>query len=527
MKKKIRTSIHSGIWPVVVLLVWVVYPVRTVAQQYDLTFPKEGLITRIQKISERYSVNISFDNNLIKGVEVSVLELQQADVEQTLSQTLLSTGFTYRKFSDNTYAIIREETQIAQKQAEVAKRRSGTVTDEDGESVIGASIVIKGTSTGTVTDMDGRFVLDAPDSAVLTVSYIGFVTQEAKIDDKNDLKILLKEDNQALEEVVVIGYGSARKKDLTGATSSLDGAELAARQTTQISAALQGVLPGVTVTRSSSAPGAGGSIRVRGITSMRDNAPLVIVDGVATSSINDVHPNDIENLTVLKDAASASIYGARAASGVILITTKRGSKKDIDIDYNYSYSMDFATDMPDYADAVTYMKVVNEREWNGSGAVPEVNEYSIYDKDLIDNYWTLNQQNPDLYPNTDWVGLILKNYAPRQSHQIGITAGSERHQTKVGVGYDNVDGLFEENLSWDRVSLRVNNDITIKNWLKASIDVNMRKTSSVNPAYSPIVPDALCRPCLCRNLFGRAVGRRQRRHEPLRENAPRGDNNGQ
>lgn len=485
MKKKIRTSIHSGIWPVVVFLVWVVFPVRTVAQQYDLTFPKEGLITRIQKISERYSVNISFDNNLIKGVEVSVLELQQADVEQTLSQTLLSTGFTYRKFSDNTYAIIRGEAQIAQKQAEVVKRQSGTVTDEDGESVIGASIVIKGTSTGTVTDMDGRFVLDAPDSAVLTVSYIGFVTQEAKIDDKNELKIILKEDNQALEEVVVIGYGSARKKDLTGAVSSLDGAELAARQTTQISAALQGVLPGVTVTRSSSAPGAGGSIRVRGITSMRDNAPLVIVDGVATSSINDVHPNDIENLTVLKDAASASIYGARAASGVILITTKRGSKKDIDIDYNYSYSMDFATDMPDYADAVTYMKVVNEREWNGSGAVPEVNEYSIYDKDLIDNYWTLNKQNPDLYPNTDWVGLILKDYAPRQSHQIGITAGSERHQTKVGVGYDNVDGLFEENLSWDRVSLRVNNDITIKNWLKASIDVNMRKTSSVNPAYSP------------------------------------------
>ena len=112
--------------------------------------------------------------------------------------------------------------------------------------------------------------------------------------------------------------------------------------------------------------------------------------------------------------------------------------------------MDFASDMPDYADAVTYMKIVNEREWNASGAVSGTNEYSIYDQDLIDNYWTLNKENPDEYPNTDWTKLILKSYAPRQSHQIGITAGNEKYQTKVGLGYDKVDGLFKSNLSWEK-----------------------------------------------------------------------------
>lgn len=361
----------------------------------------------------------------------------------------------------------------------------GIVTDNDGIPLAGVTITIVGTTSGVISNNDGSYFIEAASTDKLAFSFIGMETQEIVVGNQTTINVSLNEDTRVLEEVVVIGYGSVKKKDLTGAVSSLDGDELAVRRTTQTSTALQGVLPGVTVTRSSSAPGTGGSVRVRGITSMRNNAPLVIVDGVAVASINDVNPNDIENLTVLKDAASASIYGARAAAGVILITTKRGSKKGIDINYDYSYSMDFATDMPDYADAVTYMKIVNEREWNGSGAVPGVGEYSIYDKDLIDNYWALNRQNPDLYPNTDWVGLILKNYAPRQSHQIGITAGSEKHQTKVGLGYDNVGGLFEENLSWDRVSVRINNDITIKDWLKTSIDISMRKTSSVNPVYSP------------------------------------------
>lgn len=363
---------------------------------------------------------------------------------------------------------------------------NGVVSDQQGDPIIGAAVGVKGQSKGTFTDIDGRYsITNVSSDAILTFSFIGYQTLEVNVAGRKNIDVKLEEESKVLDEVIVIGYGVAKKKDLTGAIASLDGAKISARQNTQVTTALQGALPGVTVTRSSSAPGTAGSIRVRGITSMRDEAPLVIIDGVPANSLNDVNASDIENLTVLKDASSASIYGARAAAGVILVTTKRGAKQGVSINYDYSYSMDYASDMPDYADAVTYMKVLNEREWNDSGAVPGTNEYSIYDKDYIDNYWSLNKQNPDLYPNTDWTDLILKSYAPRQSHQLSVMAGGEKYKTNVSLGYDDVEGLFKENLSWTRVSARINNDIKITKWLSTSIDLNLRKTSAINPAYSP------------------------------------------
>lgn len=363
---------------------------------------------------------------------------------------------------------------------------SGTVSDETGMPAPGVSVTIKGDTKGTITDVDGKFYFkDIPSNTVLRFSYIGYEAIEVNVGGRSTVDIQLREDAAALNEVVVIGYGVAKKKDLTGAIASVDGAKISARQNTQVTTALQGALPGVTVTRSSSAPGTAGSIRVRGITSMRDEGPLIIIDGVPANSLNDVNADDIENLTVLKDASSASIYGARAAAGVVLVTTKRGSNQGVNIDYNYSYSMDYASDMPDYADAVTYMKVVNEREWNDAGAISGVNEYSIYAKELIDNYWSLNAQNPDLYPNTDWVGLILKDFAPRQSHTLGLTAGNDKYRTKMSLAYDDVEGLFKENLSWTRASIRANNDIKFNNWISSSIDLNLKKTSAINPAFSP------------------------------------------
>lgn len=452
-------------------------------QTFEVSYPKELLSERIVKISKDKGYTISFDSQSLRGISVPALTMK-GDVEAILGKSLQSTNFRYKKVADKSYVIVQNNSTSTISQN--THSLSGSVLDENGEPLIGVSIEIKGSRKGTQTNEKGEYSLSGmSESDILIFKYIGFETKEIGIASRQIVDIVLQESQKSLNEVIVIGYGVARKKDLTGSISSLDGSDITSRQNPQTSMALQGVVPGVTVTRTSSAPGAGADIRIRGITSMRNNGPLIIVDGVAANSINDVNPHDIEDLTVLKDAASASIYGARAASGVILITTKRGSHQNINIDYNYSYSMDFASDMPDYADAVTYMKILNEREWNGSGAVSGVGEYSIYDKDLIDNYWTLNKQDPNKYPNTDWTDLILKKYAPRQSHQIGITAGSAKYQTKVGLGYDKVDGLFENNLSWDRVTMRVNNDISINNWLSTSIDANLKKTSSINPAYSP------------------------------------------
>ncbi len=361
---------------------------------------------------------------------------------------------------------------------------TGNVKAASGEVLPGAYVIIKGTTAGVMTDQDGNFTLsNVPSDAILTISFMGMKSQEIPVEGKTIINVILEDDAVLLsDEIVVIGYGTAKKKDLTGAVTSLDSKKIIERQNTQVASALQGAMSGVTVTRSSSTPGAGATIRVRGITSIQESDPLVIVDGVPVNSINDVNPADIDNLTVLKDAAAASIYGARAAAGVVLITTQRGKKDGMSIDYSYNLSMDMPTAMPDYADAVTYMKVLNERNWNDT---PAGGEYTVYDEDLINSYWSLNKTNPDLYPNTDWVDLCLKKYALRNTHQLGITSGTEKSRTKLSIGYDDVEGLYKANSSWNRVTIRINNDIKLKKWLSVAADLNLRKAEEVVPAFSP------------------------------------------
>ena len=359
----------------------------------------------------------------------------------------------------------------------------GSVKSPSNEPIPGAAVLVKGTTNGTATDVSGNFSLsNVPSNATLVFSFIGMETQEINVAGKNQVDVIMKDDVISLNEVVAIGYGTVKKKDLTGALSSLGGEKVTSRQNNQVVTALQGAMSGVTITRGSSAPGVGGTIRVRGITSIQESDPLVIIDGVPAGSINDVNPADVENITVLKDAASASIYGARAAAGVVLITTKRGAKNGTSIDYNYSLSMDVPTKMPEYADAVTYMKMFNERNWNDT---PAGGEYTVYDQDLINNYWTLNSQNADQYPNTDWVNLCMKDYGLRNSHQLGISTGNERSRTKVSVGYDDVEGLYVANNTWNRATVRLNNDLKIYKWLSASVDLNLKRAETITPAFSP------------------------------------------
>lgn len=399
----------------------------------------------------------SYNRNVLRRLPLRILPLML-----TLLWTLVSGGLS------------------AQNGANV----SGTVKDEKGELMIGVTVIVKnGGGKGTTTSVNGEYELkNLPANTVLVFSFVGYESQEIALGGKTKLDVVMKEEQQALDEVVVIGYGSVRKKDLTGAVAAIGGDKIAARQNTQVMSALQGSVAGVSITRTNSAPGSAGTIRVRGVTSMQESDPLVIVDGVPVASMNDVNPSDIENISILKDAASASIYGARAAAGVVLITTKRGTKKGFSVDYNYSYAMDIPTRMPDYADAVTYMKVYNEMLWNDN---PAGGEYDQYNRELINNYMTLNAQDPDRYPNTDWVEMCLRNFAPRQSHQLGITAGNEKYRTKISLGYDDVEGLFKQNLAWKRYSVRVNNDIEIAKWVKVAADINLKLTDAVNPAFSP------------------------------------------
>ena len=358
---------------------------------------------------------------------------------------------------------------------------SGTVLDSSGMPVIGANIVVKGTTNGTITDVDGKFTLEVGAGAVLQVSYIGYTSQEITVGNQSTLSIVLKEDAELLNEVVVVGYGTMRKKDLTGSIAAVKGETLSSRRTTQLSTALQGSIAGVTVTRDNNAPGAAaGSIRVRGVTTIGDTSPLVIIDGIP-GSIDDVNPNDVENISVLKDAASSSIYGSRAAAGVILITTKRAKESSLSINYNFEYGFEIPTKQPEYVGVKRFLETTNELRYNDN---PSGGWNQAYSEDQVQNWETYHQTDPDNYPMTDWVGMILKDSAPRQTHSVSVAGGSKVVRSNASFVYDKIDGLYGDR-NYERYTLRANNDFTINKYLGATLDVNFKRTDNHQPYYNP------------------------------------------
>ncbi|SHF71704.1 TonB-linked outer membrane protein, SusC/RagA family [Mariniphaga anaerophila] len=366
---------------------------------------------------------------------------------------------------------------------------SGKVTDSAGLPLPGVTIVQKGTTNGIVTDFDGNYSFSGIYSdAVLVFSFVGMQTEEISVNGRKELNLKMEAQNVAIEEVVAIGYGTMRKKDLTGAVATVNGDLVAKRQATQLSQALQGSMPGVTITRSNSEPGASATIRVRGITTISDSNPLIIVDGVPVSNINDINPNDIQDISVLKDAASASIYGARAASGVVLITTRRAKKGQINMEYSASFGIEKPTEFPEVVDAVRYMEMSNEQTWNDAGN-KEGGEYGVYSKDEIENWMEWNKTNPNEYPVTDWVGLLLNDYAPRQTHNLSLSHGGEKVKTNASINYEYSEALYDYN-SYERISTRVNNTININDYLSGTIDFSFNSSLSENPVGNPVY-DAL------------------------------------
>jgi len=361
---------------------------------------------------------------------------------------------------------------------------SGIVYDENSEPLPGASILVKGTSTGTVSDIDGQFEVAVPQAnSILVVSFLGYISQEIEVSGRSNITINLEADLSELGEVVVVGYGTQKKSDLTGAISTLGGRDIAERRTSQISQALQGAIPGVMVTRNNNAPGSSANIRIRGITTIGNSNPLIIMDGIPVSSLDNINPNDIENISVLKDAASASIYGSRAAAGVIVVTTKRAKKGELSLNYNFEYGTEVPTRIPEYVDVTRYMQVVNELRWNDNGN--DGNEYPLYPQDLVENYHDLNASNPDLYPITDWVDLILKNSAPRQRHAIDIAGGTDAIRAKASVVYDKYDALYDGR-TFERITARVNTDGNITNKLGFTTDLFFRREILNQPSMDPM-----------------------------------------
>lgn len=356
----------------------------------------------------------------------------------------------------------------------------GNVVDPNGSPLVGATVILAEDNTkGTFTDADGNFELKVAAGNTLQISSIGYKTATVKITTQTNIKVVLEEDLNQLEDVVVIGYGTARKGDLTGSISSVKGDNLVQRSTQQISTALQGQIAGLQVTRSSGGPGDSGTIRIRGVTTMSTNDPLIIVDGVPTSNLNDVLASDVETMNVLKDAASAAIYGSRAAAGVILITTKRAKTNEFSLDYNYEFSLDTPTTRPTNGDAIDWLNIQNEIKWNDGASDP----YSMYSQDYINSYMDNNAIDPYHYANTDWVDLMLKKTASHQQHTLSVSGGTEKLRTKFTFNYQDGEGYYE-NRGYQRYAGRVNNDYKITDWMRFNLDLDFSTSESTSPQLS-------------------------------------------
>lgn len=450
------------------------------AQQVSVTVSNAKVKTVLNSISDQTGLSLAYSAQVVDLNRKVSLNFVNTEVSEVLNAMFGNTAIGYEIKDGKIYLFKAAErtTALANQQKKII---TGTVVDSNGEAVIGANVLVKGTTNGTITDMDGKFSLEVPEGAMLLVSYIGYGDYETKVGNQSNLSITLKEDSKALDEVVVVGYGTMKKKDLTGAVGAVKGDDLASRRTTQLSTALQGATSGVLVTRDNSAPGATASIKIRGVTTIGETSPLVIIDGVP-GDINQVNPEDVENMSILKDAASASIYGSRAAAGVIVITTKRAKENDLSLNYNFEYGWEMPTKLPQYVGAQRFLEMVNETRYNDNNSG---GWYQTYSEDQVNNWLKYHETDPDAYPVEDWQDALLYSSAPRQTHSINIAGGSKVVKTKASFRYDQTDGLYI-NRDYERFMLRVNNDIQINKWMEAHLDVNFSRAKSEEPHRNPM-----------------------------------------
>lgn len=414
----------------------------------------------------------------------------------------------------------------------------GQVTGTDGLPLIGVGVVVEGTAVGTVTDADGKWELEVsdPDNAVLEFSSLGYETVKEKLSGRTSVNIVMNEDSQMLEETVVIGYGVQKKVNVTGAVTSIDfGKEMEGRPVLSTSAALAGLAPGMSVMQGSGQPGSeSAAIRIRGIGSFtsKSSAPLVLVDGISWSMEN-VNPNDIASISVLKDAASTAIYGTRAANGVILITTKNGSESKPRISYSYKGILQQPyTDLAWVSDYARYMDLYNESCFNDGKA----NQFSSTNIDM----WREAAKNPNAlnengvpnyiaYPNTEWFGELFNN-GFSQEHNLSISGGSKKVKYMVSAGYLDNQGVmnrFNLDSSTQKANFRTNLEADVTKWFTvgtkiygqyqqygvANIENGFKKLSLTTPGIYPGSENAWGRPANndespnANNVFGHMAGR--------------------
>ena len=348
-------------------------------------------------------------------------------------------------------------------------RISGIITETNGSPILGASVLIKGTSIGTISDLDGKYSINVPDNkSILVFSYIGYEKQELKT-GKQILNVVLTETAKAMDEVVVVGYGTQKKVNLTGAVSSVSMKELEGKPVVNIVEALEGTTPGLTIQQTNSQPGSRPSINIRGTNTLNNNDPLVLIDGMV-GDIQNVNPSDIQNISVLKDASSTAIYGSRASNGVILITTKKGNKDRVTVNYDFSYGTQGVTSLPKPVDSWIYCELRNEALVNSGKSI-------AFTPDQISAY-----RNGGV--NDKWINDIYKSSAPQQSHNFSISGGNEKTSILFSVGYLNQNSLFQgPGFGLSRYNGRLNIETQLTKKFKYGVNVAYARNEVKDNAY--------------------------------------------
>ena len=435
--------------------------------QTKITIDKDQYVTvnqvfRIVKKQTDYAFIIP--KKILNDLTKINLKKGEIDLEELLNKTLGLNNLNY-ELSDDMTIYIRENLPVSNEDTPIQQSQiNGVVTDSDGNPLPGASIIESGTTNGTTTDFDGKFTLDVSgENSTIEISFIGFEQQQITANINESLNIQLIASVSGLDDVVVVGYGTAKQRDVTGAISSLKGEAIENVPVSTAEKAIQGRVAGVQIVRNGGAPGAASSIRIRGTGTVNNADPLYIIDGVPTSDIMGINPNDIQSIEVLKDASASAIYGTRAANGVVIVTTKRGRKGQLDVSINTYTGISNVVNTVDVLDASTYSEIKRERYANDGIPVNPIWQDSKYQTQ-----------------RTNWQDELFGT-GTTSNIDLAVSGGSEKSSFLFSLGYYDEEGIIEKAKS-DRFSLRVNSDHVVNDWLK--IGQNLSLSSSENNGFN-------------------------------------------
>lgn len=466
---------------IVVFLLCMVFQIqaRSLAQTVTIEKKEMAFVDLLREIKRQTGYTIICNSDIVKNTAVSNVQLKNTPLEKALDVLLTPKNLSYHV--EGKSIVVRRGNRV-QRQPEINTGKeqqnsvSGKVTDTEGNPLAGVNIVVKDKTTATSTNDQGEFVIPAGVGETLVFSFLGYTTKENVIGRSNVMNVQLEESQADLDEVVVVGYGVQRRANLTGAVSSIDGDELAKRPVHRASMALQGMAPGVTVTQNSGRPGGDhGTVRVRGIGTLNDASPLVLVDGVQ-SSLDGVDPNDIESISVLKDASSAAIYGSRAANGVILVTTKSGGGEELQMNYNGYVGRQVFTELPEFVDGYTFMTKLNE-------AYANLGRSPVYSNRFLEDYLRYKHVDPDMYPDTDWQEAAYTESGFAQHHHLSVSGG-KRVNFMGSVAYQDQQGVVPEHRQ-QRYSFRLNAKAHIRDNLQSTFLISGRTTPTDQPRSEP------------------------------------------